>query len=120
MATEPFVWMGGLVHTIYKGTDCPTDCNSHRGVVLEDAAAKIHHRVGRTSVMPAATAPLPDTQCGRVQARGADLAARMIRGFLRLAKQEQWAATVIFVDLKNAFHSVRRALVLTRPSLSPE
>eukprot|EP00969_Alexandrium_andersonii_P303196 13402686-Alexandrium_andersonii.AAC.1 len=56
-----------------------------------------------------------NTQFGGLPSRGADMAGHMIRAYLALAKQQKRPAGVIFVNVKNAFYTVQRAFVFTRP-----
>eukprot|EP00969_Alexandrium_andersonii_P159072 7027483-Alexandrium_andersonii.AAC.1 len=47
------------------------------------------------------------------------MASQMVRLFLRYAGQVKQSSAVVFLDLQNAFYSVERALVMSRPTGTP-
>eukprot|EP00969_Alexandrium_andersonii_P349707 15431658-Alexandrium_andersonii.AAC.1 len=52
---EPLAWQGGLLHPVHKGGGASRqECPAHRAVVLEDAGAKLFHKVSRSLAFPQA------------------------------------------------------------------
>eukprot|EP00969_Alexandrium_andersonii_P158085 6986213-Alexandrium_andersonii.AAC.1 len=46
------------------------------------------------------------------------MAAHMVRLFADVARQDKKPSAIVFVDVRNAFYSVQRAFVFTRPASS--
>ena len=110
---HPLLWKGGMLHELVKSAKGSTvNCDTYRGVLLGDHLGKKLHRFLRRALLPHFLRFSRDTQCGGLPRRSTDFAAQMIRLFLEKAKAQKRSAAVLFVDVKQAFDSVVRAIAL--------
>lgn len=108
---EPVQWKGGVLHMLPK-TPLPTSAAQYRGIMLLGVLVRRVHALLRPQVMAWAAQDRPPGQLGGFAHQECAFGSLYIQTFMRRAYHRQVAAAVIFIDLRAAFHSVTRELIL--------
>eukprot|EP00435_Cladocopium_sp_Y103_P048985 s2036_g14.t1 len=106
---EPLQFKGGLLHTIAK-KQRSADIKHMRGIALLDGIAKVSHAVLRSQFVPTLEKQRAPLQLGGFAHQTTLFATHYLRAFAHLTTHHHMSASVIFVDIKSAFHALVRAL----------
>ena len=114
----PVEWQGGEIVNIYKRKGDPADCDSHRGILLEDHAAKGGIKaMMKQDIDVQYNLKIPQDQYGATKGRGTDFATHIITSMAAVAKLMEWSIFLLFIDLTKAFDRIIRELVVGWPLL---
>eukprot|EP00435_Cladocopium_sp_Y103_P065310 s1878_g27.t1 len=107
---EPAQFKGGLLHTIGKKK------RSHhlrdmRGIALLDVMAKLSHAVLRAQFMPALVQARAPLQLGGFSHQTTIFATHYLKAVTHLAHQKGLSSSILFLDIRSAFHALLRELV---------
>ena len=105
---EPLQFKGGTVHHIRKQKGPLEQCSSDRGILVSNKNGRSIHSAFRTICgqwFDAAATPL---QVGGRRGFPVQLAAQAVREFQSGHRKKGKCAAVIFLDLREAFHTVAR------------
>ena len=106
---EALLWKGGTLHSAWKGKLSPDQCHSHRALLVSSVVGKALHSTIRgccTQPMKMAATPL---QVGGLPAYPVTFASHCVRLFQSHCKGR--SHFLLFLDLKEAFYRVFRALL---------
>ena len=109
---EPLRFKGGLLTALYKGRGDHSKCSNSRSILLSDTLGKKWHSCLRRQALPFVQGQLRPEQAGAVPERTLDAAAMAIRAPAMLAQARKRAAAIVFLDVKSAFYTVFRPLLL--------
>ena len=109
---EPLRYKGGLLAALYKGRGSHADCCNSRSILLANTLGKQWHSCLRNDLVPFVKASMAPSQAGAVSGRGVDIAALSVRAFAWWAQEAGLSAMALFVDVRSAFYSVFRPLLL--------
>ena len=112
LGREPLSFKGGWAHPLYKGSGPPSLSVFYRQILLMNVIAKCHHRFMRERVCDIAVSLLLATQCGGCKGRGTDIAGHYVRAFQAYDDQQKRSSVLAFADLKAAFYTVVREILL--------
>ena len=108
---EPIQWKGGELHSIWKRKGSPLDCESHRAILVSSSIGKAVHSTLRrhcSTHFDEAAMPL---QVGGRAGFPVQFVLQAARLWQERCKTQRTSCAIIFLDLKEAFHRVARALV---------
>ena len=111
-SAEPLRFRGGLLAALYKGKGSHSDCSNSRSILLANTLSKSYHSCLRRELVPFLQDRMAPAQAGAVAGRPLEAVAMAIRAPLQLAQQLGQSAGVLFVDIRAAFYSVFRPLLL--------
>ena len=106
---EALLWKGGTLHSAWKGKLSPDQCHSHRALLVSSVVGKALHSTIRgccTQPMKMAATPL---QVGGLPAYPVTFASHCVRLFQSHCKGR--SHFLLFLDLKEAFYRIFRALL---------
>ena len=109
---EPLRFKGGILAALYKGRGAHHDCANSRSILLSDSLAKRWHWCLRDALIPHISNEMHEAQAGAVPARGVDFVAFAVRGMMEWAKERGLSAALIFIDVRAAFYTVFRPLIV--------
>ena len=109
---EPLRFKGGLLTALYKGKGEHSKCSNSRSILLSNTLGKKWHSCLRGAALPYVQDQLRPEQAGAVPRRTLEAAAMAIRAPVMLAQTLKKPAAVIFLDVKSAFYTVFRPLLL--------
>lgn len=112
---EPAQWKGGLLVTALKQKGDVTLPASHRSLLISSHAGKAIHRAIRQGQSTLMQAFLDSSQLGGRPKVPVGIGLREVRAHLRIQKLRGRAAALVFVDLREAFYRIIRALALDHP-----
>ena len=81
-------------------------------MAISDDAGKLYHSVLRSLLLPFYTASSPESQCCGIASRSCDVATHMVRYFQAACTTCKLSYALVCVDVRGAFDSVLRPLVL--------
>ena len=110
-AQEPIQWKGGVLHMLPK-VPMPVSAEQYRGIMLLGVFVRRVHALLRPQVMAQAASDRPPGQLGGFAHQECAFGSLYVQTFMRRAYHQGVPAAVIFVDLRAAFHSVVREIVL--------
>ena len=108
---EPVQWKGGDLHAVWKRKGSPLSCESYRAILVSSAIGKAVHgslRKHCSAHFDAAAMPL---QVGGRAGFPVQFVLQAARLWQERCKARKLSCAIIFLDLKEAFHRVARALV---------
>ena len=105
---------------MYKGRGCKLDMTSYRSIVCSSVLSQHHHKFLRSRLLSVVVHFLRDTQCGGIPSRGVDMAGLLLLSFLARTSALKRTALVVFYDVKTAFYSVIRQMLLPLPLSTEE
>ena len=108
----PSEWRGASICTIYKGKGEVSSCDSYRGIFLLNTLGKLLSSVISRRIHVLAEEYIEDTQSGFRMNRSAAQAILSVRLLAQAAQDRDVPVVVIFIDLKKAFDSIPRKLIL--------
>lgn len=112
LGQEPLIWKGGTASDILKPGQSADTMKGFRSILLGSHFAKHHHKFLRERLAQLLNVLAIDTQCGGIKHKGTDMANHTVRAFLQLAKLTKTTVAVLFIDIKSAFDSVVRELIM--------
>lgn len=128
--TEPLMYKGGRIASLYKGKGAAHEAPSYRGILIAPVYGKILHAWSRHRVLPTLEARMIGGQMGGRSGQQTSTAAHSIRLHIQLAKSVSVSTAIVFIDIKAAFHSMVREFIFNgrtapdtdflRSSLSPD
>ena len=104
---EPAQHKGGLLWTITKKAGA-TDIASCRGIMLLEVLGKLHHAVLRRRLIDWAMANRCHTQYGGFAGQQISFASQHLRTYVHLLTKHACSNSVVFLDVKSAFHCLLR------------
>ncbi|CAE7944477.1 unnamed protein product [Symbiodinium sp. KB8] len=108
---EPVQWKGGDLHAVWTRKGSPLDCESYRAILVSSSVGKAVHGALRTQCgrhFENAAMPL---QVGGRAGFPVQFVLQAARLWQERCRAKKVSCAVIFLDLKEAFHRVARALV---------
>ena len=108
---EPIQWKGGDLHSVWKRKGSPLECESHRAILVSSSVGKAVHGAMRTQCsefLDRAAVPL---QVGGRAGFPVQFVLQAARLWQERCQAKKCCCAIIFLDLKEAFHRVARALV---------
>ena len=112
---EPLMLKGSLATDLYKGRGCKLDMTSYRSIVCSSVPSKHHHKFLRSRLLSVVVHFLRDMHCGGIPSRGVDMASLLLRSFLARTSALRRSVLVVFYDVKTAFYTVIRQMLLPVP-----
>ena len=114
----PVAWQGGEIVNIFKRKGDPAECDSHRGILLEDHAAKGGIKaLMQLDIDVQYNVKIPANQYGATKGRGTDFATHIITSVAAIAKMMEWSIFILFIDLTKAFDRIIREIIVGWPML---
>ena len=99
----------------YKGKGGAEHVKNRRSVKIAMLFAKCHQKFLRGRLRACMKAHYLDCQYGGIEGRGADLCTIAVQAVIQKAIRSNNAMLTLFVDIRNAFYTVIRPLVLPMP-----
>ena len=112
---EPLQWKGGALHAIWKRKGPVDVCDSHRGILVSSAAGKAYRGALRRKAAPILDVAAGSLQIGGRTGQPVQIANQVVRVFQTFCHQQGLSHSIVFLDLKEAFHRVVRPLILGGP-----
>eukprot|EP00438_Fugacium_kawagutii_P021132 Skav213922 [mRNA] locus=scaffold1439:306795:310370:- [translate_table: standard] len=109
---EPHQWKGGLLVTAYKHKGVATQAASHRSLLISSHAGKAVHRAIRQHQTDLMQAFLDASQLGGRPHVPVGIGLHEVRAYLRIQAAAHRSAAVVFIDLREAFYRIVRALAV--------
>ena len=106
---EAMQWKGGIIHHAWKGKQSPEDCDSHRALLVSSVIGKSMHSVIRRCCVGPMRRTSTALQVGGLPAYPVAFAAHCVRLFQSMCRGS--TCFLLFLDLKEAFYRVYRALL---------
>ncbi len=113
LLAEPLQYKGGIAQELVKSRGSHKIVDSFRSILLEDHIGKTAKKSARQNLIPYASDYMMDTQQCGLPRRGTDFAAHILRLFVESSFIRKKPGAIIFVDLKSAFYSVLREIVMS-------
>eukprot|EP00435_Cladocopium_sp_Y103_P025309 s1433_g6.t1 len=117
--SEPFQFKGGLLHSISKKV-ASTKVENMRGIMLIDVIGKVAQALLRQRFLPSLQSWRHPLQLGGFPKCSTLFATQYLRAFHDRARAQNLPSAVLFVDVKSAFHSMIRQLLLGNDNPIPE
>eukprot|EP00435_Cladocopium_sp_Y103_P055424 s705_g18.t1 len=111
--TEPVRYKGGLLIPIWKQKGSQTVAASYRGILLSDTYGKVYHAWLRRRLLPTLLQRRVPGQLGGLPAQQALSGIQLLRLHGRIGRHRLLSTSVIFIDLRSAFHHLLREFVFT-------
>lgn len=105
---EDLAAKGGIVAPIYKGRGPIDQCSSYRSILVSNHMSKAIHRTIRQKHMVLYEHFLQTQQKGGRRKTPVQLAMHQTRAFVRQAKQAGRSASIVYLDLTEAFYRIIR------------
>ena len=107
LGSEPLQFKGGLLHMISKKAG-GVRAQDMRGIMLLDGIGKAYHGLIRRRVLQWSSPRRMPSQFGGYQRQQTLFATQLLRSLVRTAQQRGLSTTVLFLDVRNAFHGMIR------------
>ena len=117
--TEPIQFKGGALTMLPKG-QATGDPSSFRGVMLGPCLSKGLHAHLRKPLMQELERVRPPGQIGGFRSKECSFGAQYIRCITDISQRLKISSAVIYIDLRTAFHSLIRQLVVGDIADSPQ
>ncbi len=108
----PVQWQGGWLATLYKGRGRAADPASHRSILITSHIGKVWHGHLRKALLGQVPPAKLGAQFGGIPGRGAVQAVLALRSYMEGVRRSGRACRLFFVDVKEAYYSLLRELVL--------
>ena len=109
---EPLSWKGGILIPLFKQRGSPKSLDSYRSIYLSDTTAKLHHSWIRRRLEAQWLMDPQAIQLGGKKGVGSDIAHHVVQGAVAWAKEHKRALSLLFLDLRAAFYSVMRSVLV--------
>ncbi|CAK0875669.1 unnamed protein product, partial [Prorocentrum cordatum] len=120
MTTEPISAKGGFSTHFSKGQGQLHLQKAYRGILLNNTIGKINSKFLRGLFRDILPDLLMDTQCGAVPHKATDFITHTAYTFLDDCRTQARTGSILFLDLKEAFHSVIREFIFQLPTQEDE
>ena len=114
LGAEPLQWKGGLIHCIGKKHN-----QGLRGIMIMDILGKLWHSVLRAKLLPMLQSNRQPLQLGGFRGQQTAFLTHYLRSIAVLASKSQLSSAFLFLDIKAAYHSLIREVILQPDSLPP-
>ena len=111
-AQEPFDWKGGIAHDLWKLKGSPYLMDMYRSILLASTVGKVWHSFLRGRLLELGRALYRDSQIGGFANRGVDMGLLTLRSLAGYAKAKQRSSAILFVDVKSAYYTVLKQLIV--------
>ena len=121
-ATEPALFKGGRLTSLYKGRGDPALCTSHRSIFISSSLGKAHHKLIRQQLQPFFEDFAVPLQYGGRKRKSVAMASHSLQLFLADSRQRKLSTSVLFIDVKQAFYRLIRRHALdvdSDPAFAP-
>ncbi len=108
----PIQVAGSIIHPLHQGKPGAKGFSAYRDVSLYDSVCKFVLKQYRRSIVPSLQSDALHSMYGGVQKRGTDLAVHHIHTKIAIAKASLQMLGIIFLDVRDAFISMQRFLVV--------
>ena len=106
---EAIQFKGGILHQAWKGRSSPSECASHRALLVSSTVGKILHSVLRTLCVPSMRRAASPLQVGGLPTFPVQFPAHLVRLFQSWQSPGSYA--IMFLDLREAFYRVCRPML---------
>eukprot|EP00435_Cladocopium_sp_Y103_P038877 s1387_g10.t1 len=113
---EAFDHKGGHLCTLFKHKGSREAAASYRGILLADSYAKITHAWARQKLLPVLQQRRTLGQLGGLPSQQTVTGIHILRLHAKLGQIGHLTTSVLFLDLKSAFHHMLRELIFTTTS----
>ncbi|CAK0850222.1 unnamed protein product, partial [Prorocentrum cordatum] len=120
MTTEPISAKGGFSTHFSKGQGQLHLQKAYRGILLNNTIGKINSKFLRGLFRDILPDLLMDTQCGAVPHKATDFITHTAYTFLDDCRTQARTGSILFLDLKEAFHSVIKEFIFQLPTQEDE
>ncbi|CAK0855883.1 unnamed protein product [Prorocentrum cordatum] len=120
MTTEPISAKGGFSTHFSKGQGQLHLQKAYRGILLNNTIGKINSKFLRGLFRDILPDLLMDTQCGAVPHKATDFITHTAYTFLDDCRAQARTGSILFLDLREAFHSVIREFIFQLPTQEDE
>ena len=110
-AAEPLQYKGGLIHCISKkasGHAGHAKAKDMRGIMLLDGMGKSYHALVRAHLMTWSSPRRLPLQFGGYRGQQTLFGTQFLRSFSRVAQKAGVSTSLLFLDVRSAFHSMIR------------
>lgn len=111
-------FQGGLLHTISKKAG-GSRAQDMRGIMILDGLGKVFHGMIRQRLLQWSAPRRLPTQFGGYQRQQTLFATQFLRAFVRTAERCNLSTTVLFLDVRSAFHCMVREHVFGHQGMLP-
>ena len=108
---EPIQWKGGDLHAVWKRKGSPLACESYRAILVSSSVGKAVHGALRRQCSRYFENTAQPLQVGGRAGFPVQFVLQAARLWQERCKAKRVSCAIIFLDLKEAFHRVARALV---------
>ena len=112
---EPLRWKGGEVCSLPKSAMAGHAVDKYRSILLADFLSKVSHGVLRKKLLPPFEAFRQPMQAGRVPLLGTDMLNLFVQSHAQHTRFCGLSSAALYVDIRHAFYSVCRPLVVNGP-----
>ena len=107
VGAEPLQFKGGLLHLIAKKAG-GVRAQDMRGIMLLDGMGKAFHGLIRQRLLQWSSPRRLPSQFGGYQRQQTQFATQLLRSMVRIAQHRGLSTTILFLDVRNAFHGMIR------------
>ena len=111
--SEPHIYKGGTLCTIFKGKGSIQDPKGHRGILLSNSYSKVLHAWARKKLLPTYQGRAGEGQFGGLPSQQTATASHTLRLFEKAGQQAHRTTAVLFVDIRSAFHHMLREWIFS-------
>ena len=108
---EAMQFKGGVLHPAWKGRSSPSDCASHRALLVSSTVGKTLYSVLRSTCADSMSRAASPLQVGGLPRFPVQFPAHLVRVFQSWRKTSSHA--ILFLDLREAFYRVCRPMLET-------
>ena len=119
LGAEPLQFKGGLLHCISKKAG-GSRAQDMRGIMILDGIGKAFHGLIRQRLLQWSSPRRMPTQFGGYQRQQTLFATQLLRAFVRTAEHQNISTTILFLDVRSAFHCMLREHVFGNDGSLPE
>ena len=105
-ADEALQFKGGILHSAWKGRGSPSECTSHRALLVSSTVGKTLHSVLRSACVEPMVQAASPLQVGGLPRFPVQFPAHLVRIFQ--SWQRSGSHAILFLDLREAFYRVCR------------
>ena len=110
LSSEPLQWKGGIFWSIAKKPNATT-IDGLRGIMLLEVLGKTFHALLRQRLLHWTIPFKLTTQFGGYKGQQIAFPSLMLRSFLHHADRRHVSSTILFIDIRSAFHCLLRQIV---------
>ena len=118
LAAEPLTFKGGFLASIAKKAGV-LRAAAMRGIMVLDTTGKVYHALMRAQLMRWAASRRHSSQFGGFKGQQCSFASLLLRGYCNRLDQLGVSCSILFVDVRSAFHCLIRQHLFTGDALPP-